>query len=137
MSYHYNFNRTLLSFSRQNKREQTDAERRLWFHIRNRQLNGYKFRRQYPIHNYILDFYCSETSFAIELDGGQHIKRTRYDERRSKELEKLGIKVIRFWDNDVLQNIEEVLEKIINVLEKRSVKKPHPDPLLRGEGKGN
>ena len=134
MSYHYQYNRTLLVFSRKNKNEQTEAEKRLWFYIRNRQLNGYKFRRQYPVQNYILDFYCVEERLAIELDGSQHVIRKVYDDKRTKELGKLGIQIIRFWDNEVLQDTNKVLEKILSALESFSFEKPHPDPLLKGEG---
>lgn len=135
MTYHYKYNRTLLKFSKSGRTDQTDAEKLLWRYLRNRQLNGYKFRRQYPIYNYILDFYCVENKIAIELDGSQHEKRKIYDEIRTKELQKLGIRVIRFWDNDVLQNIDGVLEQILMKVENISNKKPHPGPLLKGEGK--
>ena len=122
MSYHYKYNKTLAPYSKQNKKDQTDAEKKLWFHLRNRQLLGYKFRRQYPIRNWILDFYCVEARLAIELDGSQHIARKFYDENRSKELMKLEIQLVRFWDNEVLQNIEEVLEEIVKAIEKHSAK---------------
>ena len=74
----------------------------------------------------VLDFYCAEDRLAIELDGAQHVQRKYYDERRAKDLQKLGIKVIRFWDNDVLQNMNGVLEQILITLDKISVKEPHP-----------
>lgn len=80
-----------------------------------------------------IDFYCSEKQFAIELDGSQHIKNKFYDQQRLEQLKTLGIRTIRFWDNDVLQNIDGVLEQIVIVLDKTSINKPHPDPLLKGE----
>ena len=83
MSYKYKYNRTLLRFSYENRKEQTEAEKLLWFHLRGRRLNGYKFRRQYPIQNYIFDFYCIEKKLAVELDGGQHIQNKLSDAKRT------------------------------------------------------
>lgn len=103
----------MLGFSKSGRRNQTDAESLLWKQLRNRQIKGYKFRRQYPINNFILDFYCVEKKLAIEVDGSQHIKRKLYDDRRTQELQKFGIQVLRFWDNDVLKHIDGVLEKIL------------------------
>lgn len=122
MPYHYKYNRTLLPFSKQNKKASTETEKKLWSYLRNRQLQGYKFRRQYPIRNWIVDFYCVEVKLGIELDGSQHEINKTYDENRSNELMKQGILIIRFWDNDVFQNIEGVLEEIAKTLEARSVK---------------
>ena len=84
----------------------------MWKHLRNRQLYNYKFRRQFPIEPYIADFACLELKLIIELDGGQHANRINYDEQRSLFLEKRGFKVIRFWNNDVIENTEGVLEAI-------------------------
>jgi len=84
----------------------------VWKHLRNRQLYNYKFRRQFPIEPYIADFACLELKLIIELDGGQHANRINYDEQRSLFLEKRGFKVIRFWNNDVIENTEGVLEAI-------------------------
>jgi len=123
MSYRYKYDRGLIEFSRSGRKNQTDAEQLLWRYLRNKQLGGYKFRRQYPIHNYILDFYCGEGGIAIELDGSQHKKRKSYDDKRTAQLEKLGIRVIRFWDNEVLKNIDGVLEYILTEVK---VGKPHP-----------
>ena len=134
MSYHYNYNRNLVKFSKENRKNYTDAEKLLWFFLRNRQVKGYKFRRQFPILNYILDFYFLEKKLAIELDGSQHIQQAVYDKQRDKQLKKLGISVMRFWDNDILQKTEDVLEQIVSWFENDSVTKPHPGPLLKGEG---
>lgn len=92
----------------------TDAERRIWLFLKNRNLEGHKFRRQVPLGNYIADFCCMEKKLVIELDGGQHnfdsnIKR---DKIRDKFLEDNGYKVLRFWNNEVLSNTEGVLETI-------------------------
>lgn len=82
--------------------------------MRARRFCDYKFRRQYPIGGYILDFYCHETGLAIELDGGGHNEDEQrlYDEERTKVLEDAKIRVIRFWNNDVLNSLEDVLEEI-------------------------
>jgi len=91
---------------------QTEAEKLLWKNIRNRQLNNKKFRRQHQIENYIVDFICMEQKLIIELDGGQHAEQQSYDEKRTEFLESEGNKVIRFWNNEVLTNIEGVLSVI-------------------------
>ncbi|MGQ9751405.1 MAG: DUF559 domain-containing protein, partial [Thermoanaerobaculaceae bacterium] len=110
--------RDLLEFARQLRKEQTDAERLLWSLLRDRRLAGYKFRRQHPVEPYILDFYCHEAQLAVELDGGQHNEpdeRAR-DTKRSAFLEAQGIRVLRFWNNEVFQNTEGVLEAIFDAL---------------------
>ena len=90
----------------------TDAEQALWRHIRNRQLYGYKFRRQTPIGKYIVDFVCFEKRLIVELDGGQHEMHQDEDNRRSKGFESQGFKVIRFWNHDVLKQVEAIKEVI-------------------------
>ncbi len=98
------------------RKNQTDAELLLWQQLRSRHLGGYKFRRQFPIEPYIADFVCLELKLIIELDGGQHADQISYDNRRSLFLEQRGFKVIRFWNNDVIENIEGVLEAISLVI---------------------
>ncbi len=108
----------LLEFARQLRKEQTDAERLMWSLLRDRRLAGFKFRRQHPVERYILDFYCHEARLAVELDGGQHNEpdaRAR-DEQRASFLEARGIRVLRFWNNDVLNNTEGVLQAIYDAL---------------------
>ena len=102
-------------FARQLRNDQTDCERLLWQHLRNRQMAGYKFRRQYPCPPYVLDFYCAELHLAIELDGGQHYEERGQlkDRRRDEFLRGLGIRVLRFGNQDVLTNLEGVLETIL------------------------
>jgi very-short-patch-repair endonuclease len=102
----------LLIFARQLRKEQTDAEKLLWCVLRGRHFCGFKFRRQYPIYGYILDFYCHDAGLAVELDGGGHNNEEQrlYDEERTKVLKAASIRVIRFWNNDVLNSLEEVLE---------------------------
>lgn len=117
------------------RRNQTDAERKLWSKLRNRQLFDIKFRRQFCIGNYILDFYSPDCKLAIEADGEQHYEDIgkKKDEIRTKELSKSGIEIIRFSDIDILNNIEGVCEAIVKVVEDRKVS---PSPLSsprRGE----
>ena len=90
----------------------TDVERMLWQAIRGKQLNSHRFRRQHPIGNYIVDFACLEQKIVIELDGGQHQEQFEYDEQRSIFLQAHGWQVLRFWNNDVLNNIDGVLSVI-------------------------
>ncbi len=97
-------------------------------HLRNHQL-GVKFRRQHRIAGYIVDFACVEQHLVIELDGSQHFEQAQYDVMRTRALEALGFRVLRFWNNDVLLRTEDVLEEVVRVLEGRAP--PHPSPLPR------
>ena len=108
----------------------TDAEQKLWHYLRNRQLSGHKFRRQHDIDHYIADFACTEALLIVELDGGQHADQADYDERRTRHLQARGYRVLRFWNNDVLTNIESVLAVILSSLASPA---PHPSPLPSGE----
>jgi very-short-patch-repair endonuclease len=101
------------------RKELTPAEGKLWSRIRNDQL-GVNFRRQHAIGNYIPDFVCIQKKLIIELDGSQHLEQAEYDEERTKYLETQGYKVIRFWNNDVINNIESVILAIMYALEKQS-----------------
>ena len=115
----------------------TNAEKALWRVLRGRQISGVKFRRQHPFGDYILDFVSLEIKLAIEVDGSQHGKVTEYDVIRAKELQAAGFQVLRFWNNEVLQNIEAVKEKIWMVVQERK-SHPYPDPPLEGDGvRGN
>lgn len=114
----FQYNNEFTHYSRLNRKNQTDAEKLLWQKLRNRQLSGFKFHRQYPIQVYILDFYCPEKKLAIELDGSQHVKNKLYDEKRTSVLSKYKIRVLRFMDNEMLQNTDSVLEVIQNTLMK-------------------
>jgi very-short-patch-repair endonuclease len=100
------------------RKSQTDAEKKLWQVLRNKQLNGLKFFRQYSIGNYILDFYCPEIRLAIEVDGSQHIE-SEYDEKRTDYLRQENVFVLRFWNNDVLSNLDGVYTKILFNIESR------------------
>jgi very-short-patch-repair endonuclease len=104
----------LLDFARELRKEQTDAENLLWHLLRGRRFCGFKFRRQYPIGGYILDFYCHPAKLVIELDGGGHNadEQRLYDAERTKVLEGAGLRVLRFWNNEVLNSLEGVLTEI-------------------------
>jgi very-short-patch-repair endonuclease len=112
---------------REFRRNQTDAEKLLWNRLRKKQFYGLKFFRQYSIGSYVIDFYCSKLALAIELDGGHHNEEQRreYDEARSEYLMAHGINVMRFWNNEVIKNIDGVLERIT----------PPCLPLPQGEDK--
>lgn len=101
------------------RKSQTPQEQKIWNLLRNRQLFGYKFKRQYPIGNYIVDFVCRERKLIIEIDGGQHntSKNIEYDSQRSEFLQSRGFTVIRFWNNDIDNNIEGVYKEITKSLE--------------------
>jgi len=92
------------------------GKRKLWARLRNDQL-GVTFRRQHAIGNYILDFCSPKVKLIIELDGSQHLEQEEYDQERTKYLESLGYKVIRFWNNDVVNNIDGVILTIIHAME--------------------
>jgi very-short-patch-repair endonuclease len=96
----------------------TDAENKLWYYLRAGRLGGFKFRRQHPLPPYVADFYCEELRLVIELDGSQHSEEN--DLTRTNALERLGLLVLRFWDNQVLQEVEAVLEVILNTAQGRS-----------------
>ncbi len=117
------------------RRSMTDAEQRLWHHLKNRQLDGFKFRRQHPTGRYVLDFYCDDAKLAIELDGGQHADpaRAAHDDERTRWLAREGVRVVRFWNNDVLTNTEGVLELVRSAL--AEAPSPRPSPAEAGEGR--
>ena len=94
----------------------TDAEHLLWRHLRRRQLESFRFRRQVPVGSFIADFACLEAKLIIEVDGGQHAEHHSYDAHRDEELTKLGYRVLRFWDNEVLLETDAVLEEIMKAL---------------------
>ena len=100
----------LTPLARNLRRNQTDAEKRLWWHLRSRQLEGAKFVRQEQLGPHIADFACREARLAIELDGGQHSPED--DAPRTQTIEAYGYRILRFWNHDVLENTEGVLEVI-------------------------
>ncbi|MDQ2082601.1 endonuclease domain-containing protein [Xanthobacteraceae bacterium Astr-EGSB] len=115
------------------RRDQTDAERVLWFRLRDRRLDGWKFRRQVPIDRYVADFCCPDARLIVELDGGQHDANAQADEARTRVLSSMGYLVLRFWNNDVLTNTDGALETILATLNQHRSSPPHPDPLPSGE----
>ncbi len=117
------------------KRE-ADAERFLWRDLRNRELGGWKFRRQYPVGAFIVDFICVEKNVVIEVDGGQHAENEALDLQRSAYLNKMGYRVLRFWNNEVLQETEAVLMAIFAILADTAKKSPTPPPTPQMGGRG-
>jgi very-short-patch-repair endonuclease len=105
---------------------QTDVERMLWQTLRQKQVNGHRFRRQHPVGQYIVDFACIERKLVIELDGGQHQERREYDEQRTGFLNERGWRVLRFWNNDVIENLDGVLTEIANALKSAPPSQPSP-----------
>jgi very-short-patch-repair endonuclease len=95
----------------------TDAETLLWHHLRDRRLAGYKFRRQRPIGPFFADFACLESKPVIELDGGQHAEAREYDNARTRFMEAEGFRVLRFWNNEVLTQIDLVRQQILRELQ--------------------
>ena len=104
--------------ARKLRKNMTPQEQKLWYYLRNRFINNYRFRRQFPIGEYIVDFICREKRLVIEIDGSQHneVGNIKYDEERTKFLEKEGYKVIRFWNNEIDNNIEGIIEEILKFL---------------------
>ena len=121
---------TLQRYSKQLRLSQTDAERKLWRALRNKQVAGFKFRRQQQIGTYIVDFVCLENRLIIELDGGQHMLHEHYDTARTAWLNKEGFRVLRFWNNQMLQETDAVLQVILCALT------DHPHPTLPPQGGG-
>ena len=110
----------ILAHAREMRHPQTPAEATLWRALRNRK-TGFKFRRQHPIYRFIIDFYCAKAKLLIEVDGESHFEpeQEEYDKLRTKYLEELGYKVIRFTNNDVRYNIDSVASKILQTIEIR------------------
>ena len=129
-----------VSIARKLRSNQTDAELKLWLQLRGRRLGGLKFRRQVPIAGFIADFACEEAKLIVELDGGQHAEQTKGDTERTEILQVAGFMVLRFWNNEVLANMDGVLQRIMEVADlARSPSRtrfvtPHPSPLPMGEG---
>ena len=106
----------------------TKAERKLWYALRDRRFAGYKFRRQVPVGPYIADFLCYSARLVVEVDGGQHAESAR-DARRDRWFAQNGFRVLRFWNNEVLQNLEGVWTVIFEALGQAT---PHPARASRG-----
>ena len=128
----------LLDFARTLRTGQTDPESLLWHLLRDRRLLGFKFRRQHPLPPYVLDFYCEELKLAVELDGGQHNQDAiaANDVERDRIVASHGIELVRYWNHDVMQRTESVLEDLVHrALRRRPSPGPAGHPLPEGEGK--
>ena len=111
------------------RKNPTEAERRLWHCLRQKQFGDFKFRRQHPFENYVIDFVCLEAKLAVEVDGGQHAEQQQDDALRTRTLTDAGFKVLRFWNNEVMQDIEAVKESIWLALQERKDPSPsRPSP---------
>ena len=122
-----NINNYLKSRAKELRRNMTIAERALWKILRRKQLDC-KFRRQQPVGDYIVDFVCFEKKLIVEVDGGQHFGSEK-DVERTNWLENEGFKVVRFWNNEIIRNVEGVYSKIV----KKNSPSPSPSPQGRGE----
>lgn len=119
---------SLLDNAKSLRRTMTDAEQRLWYHLRAHRFMGKKFKRQKPLGCYVVDFVCLEEKLIIELDGGQHAESIEYDQERDAWLSSEGYTVLRFWNNELMENMDGVLEQI------RLTLSPGPSPTsVRGE----
>ena len=124
---------TQISRAKELRKQSTDAERLLWSRLRNRRLLGLKFKRQSLIGIYIVDFVCRERNLIIEIDGGHHQEQQASDEIRTAFLISCGFRVIRYWNNEVLEDIDSVLESIRMTLEAEIPPSPQPSPLRERE----
>ncbi len=109
----------------------TEAERRIWQILRSHQIEGYKFRRQVPIGRYIADFVCHEARLIVEIDGGQHDHSSPQEAARSGFLQDEGYRVLRFWNNEVLANLDGIHQTVADALHRSPPPKPSP---IKGEG---
>lgn len=110
----------------------TDAEQRLWRFLRRKQISGFKFRRQHPFGDYIIDFVCLEAMLAVEVDGSQHNARQAEDAARTEYLKHAGFRVLRFWNNEVMSEIDSVMAVIWRALQEID---PTPIPAFPLKGK--
>ncbi len=117
------------SLARRLRAEPTRAERIVWSKLRNRRFLGLKFKRQVPIDRFVVDFVSEEAHLIVEIDGGQHGARADADQRRTEILESMGYLVLRFWNNDVLTNIDGVLEFVVATIQPSALEPPHPARL--------
>ena len=118
------------SLAKKLRQQATDAERMLWKYLRAHRMEGYKFQRQVVIEPYIVDFVCLEARLIVEADGGQHLEQVEGDLKRSLFLESLGYKVVRFWNHEILGDIDTVRERIHRSL----IEAPSPQPSPGGRG---
>ena len=120
------YKRKLTKLARQNRKNPSPAEKKIWYEVLCRkQFEGYKFTRQKPIGGYIVDFYCSKLQLVIEIDGDSHAENKKYDEARTQVLSQLGLRVLRYTNRDVCNNIEGVCRDLMQIIQP-------PAPLVRG-----
>jgi very-short-patch-repair endonuclease len=128
---------SLLDNAKTLRRNLTDAEQKLWYHLRAHRFMGRKFKRQKPLGRYVVDFICLEEKLIIELDGGQHAENLEYDQERDAWLRSQGYTVLRFWNNELMNETESVLERIRLALSNEAIssKTLSPDPSpVNGRG---
>jgi very-short-patch-repair endonuclease len=126
--------RRLITHARRMRKEPTDAEKKLWSLLRRGQINGLHFRQQVPIAGYIVDFCCLQEGIGVEADGGQHLdrKNVEYDNRRSETLTAVGIRILRFPDDEILRFPQNVQEAIFQAAFEKPP--PQPSPGIPGAG---
>ena len=122
----------LKRFKKSLRKSQTDAESILWHYLRNRNFQNHKFRRQHTLCGYIVDFVCLEKKLVVELDGGQHAEVIDYDSARTLKLEADGFQILRFWNNEIFNSMDSVLEVIYKALKNT----PHPPQKARRPTRG-
>jgi very-short-patch-repair endonuclease len=118
----------ILQRARELRQPLTPAEQRLWAALRDRRLEGYKFRRQHPIDRFIVDFFCHECALAVEVDGNSHVTQAEYDQARTEWLNEHGYTVIRFTNEDVLKRLHAVLEAILEECRRLGAREDVPSP---------
>ena len=118
--YYFDASDKIFEFAKELRHSQTSAENFLWQILRNRRIEGTKFRRQHPLGNFVADFYCHEAKLVIELDGSIHeiTEVKQYDNERQAAIEQLGLTVLRFTNDEIFSDIDKVIQKIINHLNK-------------------
>ena len=133
--FYYNADQETVELARRLRKQMTPAEKILWRRLRKQNITSWHFRRQHPIGFYIADFYCHEARLVIEVDGGVHSlpNRKEHDENRDAEMEKLGIKILRFTNNEILNQTSEV----VNTIEKGLMKLTLPPFPLPSKGRGS
>jgi len=123
----------MTTVARRLRRQQTDAEPIWWFRLRDRRLGGWKFSRHGSLNGFVADCCCPDARLVIELDGSQHASRAQEDEDRRRDLEASGYLVLRFWNNEVMRNLEGGLATILSTLQRQAPEPPHPTPRPCGE----
>ncbi len=114
---HWRGQESTRQLARELRKQMTPAERALWQRLRRKQLDGWRFRRQHPVGNFVVDFFCAKARLVVEVDGPIHLKQRYYDEERTQMLDELkGYRVLRFTNEQVMNDIESVLEEIRRAL---------------------